>query len=77
MELKIESGHLHICNGSLSPVSFGDAETALKPGTHEIHAENIGDTVKIKRFGFISDCLQRSLRGWILSHGNKVRLTVA
>lgn len=76
MELLIRDGHLRICNGQHEPVSFGDAKTKLPPGQHKITSEQIGTDVKIQRFGHDSDCLQRSMRGYLLNHGNSAILTV-
>ena len=76
MQLRIENGHLQICNGSHTPVGFGDVSHGLAAGEHWIASAHIGEIVKILRFGHISDCLQRSLRGWILNQGDRVLLTV-
>lgn len=76
MELLIKDGHLRIYNGNHEPVGFGDVKTTLPPGEHKITSEQIGDVVKILRFGHISDCLQRSMRGYLLNNGNSAILTV-
>lgn len=76
MEFKIEGDKLQICNGNHMPVSFGNVGHNLAAGLHFVRSEHIGDKLKILRFGHVSECLQRSLKGWILNHGDIVLLTV-